>query len=740
MHTRLKVVTLAVFGLGVMTSTVCSEVIGRRSPIGANLSGPVSLQSQWDFVDLMKGSEKWRFPASGGALVPTDPFGNPILAPGEQAETNVRLTISNASQNRVTDYPTGQYTITWEGTGTIVSPAGFITASGPGSRTFNDANGNDSMFLRINSSSQTDPIRNIRIFMPGYGPGEPNDGQRLHQSFVDRIVKPFGSWRFMDWSNANSTTHSQWSQRTRDGANQYTVGTGVPIEEYLRLANIGNGDAWFTMPTHADDDYVNRFAQAVLYGIDANGNPYSSPQADPHVPPVPADRNIYVEYGNEVWNGNFEGFDYVTQQAIAAGLNPSGLNEDFAIQWAVEARRDFDIWTAEFAAAGQLDRLQRVAAIQGANRFISPIFLDQMTVAGVPQFDVISPTFYVGVNEGSYNASTTKDDIIDDLFADLASSLDTTIETFLPGTRFEVTGPAGDWLLWKQFADEAGVKLIAYEGGQHVVPPSFTVPWFQAYVDAQRDERMYDFYTAWLEAIFAEDGVGADGVQFFSSVSQITQFGAWGALEYQDQPASEAPKYRALIDFARGLGDFNLDGVYDDLDIDALRAAAGLSPTGDDEAFDLNDDGAIDELDTQFLLAERLLTTYGDANLDGVVDEEDYERWRAGFGDSGWANGDFSGDGLTNAADYTLWRDNLAFGAAGGSADFRASSTNVPEPNALVLMALGLIGTLALNWRRASQMSIEGLHRTWPRQAESNVAEARGPRACRMAADCDVHR
>lgn len=641
------------------------EVVGKRTPIGTNLAGVGSIVTQWDFVDLMKGSNVWVYNngPNQGNPTPLDSLGNPVLLPGEEANTLPRLKIVDSSQNRVPDYPAGQYTITWEGNGQF-----FLTGDGDfqlislgelGPRTFTAATGQDTLYLEIDASDPGDPLRNIQILMPTYGPGEVNDGQPFHQTFVDRTVKPFGSVRFMDWNRVNGTTHSQWSERTSDGANQYTVGTGVPIEEQLRLTNQANGDAWFTMPTHADDDYVTRFARAVLYGIDPSGDPYTSPQENPFVPPVPADRTIYVEYGNEVWNGFFEGFDYVTQQAIAAGLNPSGLDQDFAKQWAVEARRDFDIWSAEFAAAGQADRLKRVAAIQASNRFISPIFLDEMTVGGVPQFDVISSAFYAGVDTNPYDAATTKDDIIDDLFDTLADNLDPTITTFLPGTEFEVVGPAGDWLLWKQFADDAGVELIAYEGGQHVTAPSIDVPWYDDYVAAQRDSRMYDFYTAMLEGVF--DTVEADGMAFFSSVGLISQYGAWGALEYQDQDAADAPKYRALTDFARGLGDLVLDGVYDDQDIDALRAASGMTPTGEFEVFDLNDDGTIDEDDTLVLVEERIGTSLGDANLDGVVDLVDIELLLAGAGGSaGWLDGDFNGDGIVDGVDALLWRQNTS--------------------------------------------------------------------------------
>jgi hypothetical protein len=673
--------------------------VGRRSLIGTNLAGVGSVVTQWDFVDLMKGSNPWVYDGGpkAGQRTPVDALGNPILLAGEKANTLLRLKLVDPSQNRLPDYPSGNYTISWEGAGSffLTGDGDFesINATGPGSRTFSTAAGNDTLFLRVESSNTANPLRNIRVYMPSYGPGQPNAGDVYHQSFLDRTAGPFGSLRFMDWANANGTTHSTWAQRTRDGANQYTLDPGVPIEQQLRLANQTGGDVWFCMPSHAEDDYITKFAQAALYGIDAAGNPYASPQASPHVSPVPADRKIYVEYANEVWNNGFEGYHYVRQQAIVAGLSPQGLDDDFAKQWAVEARRDFDIWKGVFAGAGEDERVRRVAAIQTVNRFVSPLFLKELVVDGVPQFDVISPAFYVGVNSGSYNASTTKDKIIDDLFADLQNSIDPAITTFLPGTPFQVVGPRGDWLLWKQFADQHGVELIAYEGGQSVTTGTIDVPWYDDYVAAQRDPRMYDFYTEWLEAIY--DVVGADGVNIFSSVGHISQYGAWGHLEYQDQPIEEAPKYRAIVDFARRLGDFDLNGLYNAADIDLLQAAAGMPPTGAAAVFDLNDDGVIDAADTLFFLTERIDSSLGDANLDGDVDAEDLSDFQSHFGQAaGWRQADFSGDSHVDGLDFLLWQRGVRLTGA-----MNASST-VPEPPIVAGLAFA-IGFLFLNRRVA---------------------------------------
>ncbi len=95
-----------------------------------------------------------------------------------------------------------------------------------------------------------------------------------------------------------------------------------------------------------------------------------------------------------------------------------------------------------------------------------------------------------------------------------------------------------------------------------------------------------------------------------------------------------------------------------------------------------------------------VMYTYGgDANLDGIVNGDDYFQIDSGFpqGLHGWFNGDFNYDGLINGDDYFVIDSNFpAQGAAfptGGGSVAATSLTAVPEPIALapfVLLALSL--------------------------------------------------
>ncbi|MFT5155249.1 MAG: hypothetical protein ACI841_005260, partial [Planctomycetota bacterium] len=91
-----------------------------------------------------------------------------------------------------------------------------------------------------------------------------------------------------------------------------------------------------------------------------------------------------------------------------------------------------------------------------------------------------------------------------------------------------------------------GLSVTAYEGGQHLVGVG---SWItnstlqELFRDANRHSRMgelYDRYLAGWEAL------GGDTFCAFSSCVTPSLFGHWGALEWQDQPIEDAPKYRAL--------------------------------------------------------------------------------------------------------------------------------------------------------------------------------------------------
>ena len=119
--------------------------------------------------------------------------------------------------------------------------------------------------------------------------------------------------------------------------------------------------------------------------------------------------------------------------------------------------------------------------------------------------------------------------------------------------------------------------------------------------------------------------------------------------------------------------DFNDDGIFDLLDIDALVAA--IASQTNNPAFDLTGDGIVDLADRDARLAAAGKANLGagrayllgDANLDGRVDGSDFGIWNANKFTSvaAWSHGDFNANGVVDGSDFGIWNGNKFTSAAG---------------------------------------------------------------------------
>lgn len=139
-------------------------------------------------------------------------------------------------------------------------------------------------------------------------------------------------------------------------------------------------------------------------------------------------------------------------------------------------------------------------------------------------------------------------------------------------------------------------------------------------------------------------------------------------------------------------GDFNGDGTYDCLDVNALTGV--IAAGSNDAAFDLTGDGSVDGDDLNAWLTEAGAAELpsgnpfrlGDANLDGFVDVSDFNVWNSNRFSTRpeWCSADFNADGVVDVSDFNLWNGNK----------FTASSlAAVPEP-----MGWGWLLTLTGGW------------------------------------------
>ena len=188
--------------------------------------------------------------------------------------------------------------------------------------------------------------------------------------------------------------------------------------------------------------------------------------------------------------------------------------------------------------------------------------------------------------------------------------------------------------------------------------------------------------------VLLNDGTGSYGQGSAVTGLQLDEFAAWDRLLSLDEILH-------LSQHALNLPiDFDGDGLVGCADIDQLVQALA---TGDaDSQFDLNQDGQVTEGDLEawllqagsWNLGEGHRYLEGDANLDGVVDGQDFVIWNGSkfTPTAAWCAGDFTADGLVDGQDFVAWNNNKF-----------TSSLPVPE----VAPLPGLLGPVLLClWRR----------------------------------------
>ncbi len=128
-----------------------------------------------------------------------------------------------------------------------------------------------------------------------------------------------------------------------------------------------------------------------------------------------------------------------------------------------------------------------------------------------------------------------------------------------------------------------------------------------------------------------------------------------------------------IADTPELLGDFDLTDAVDQDDIDRLFRNLG----GDASIYSLDGNQTVTLTDVDVLVTDLLGSLYGDANLNGTIEQGDLDAVLNNWGapNRGWATGDFNGDRFVDQAD--LDRVLNGWGSA-SSPNFRGVA--VPEP------------------------------------------------------------
>ena len=206
---------------------------------------------------------------------------------------------------------------------------------------------------------------------------------------------------------------------------------GIPYEMMVKLMNDYDLDGWLCVPHRASPEYSQQLAEFMRDNLEA-------------------ERHLYVEYSNEIWNWIFG------QTQWAQFLRLRADRHQLARRLGFLRSTLSDAFTTAYD--GQLDRITRVAGTQLSWVDVSQRIVNNLTPGS---FDAVSPTCYFGFTEEA-------EAVLDQLGA--AATVDQVADQaeFSQPVSFQYVKEQKD-----EVADPLGLPLIFYEGGQHLTAKPF---------------------------------------------------------------------------------------------------------------------------------------------------------------------------------------------------------------------------------------------------------------------------
>lgn len=487
--------------------------------------------------------------------VPTDEFGWPTSMTLNTGQPVGRYsTIVMGDADRPQAFPAGEYRLLFEGEGEFLFDGATAIHETSGEIVL-DYDGHKTLFVSILETNPENHLRQIRLMRP-----DAVEGERFNADYID-YLKPFSVIRPLHFFGEQLSYGpiANWQERKPIEYSHWGGAWGAPFELGIDLANQSISDLWLNVPIAADDDYIRQLAMLTL------------DQLDP-------ERKLYLEYGNELWNWSYPyqlGREYVlgraqerwpdimeTVQPYSDGDPVSEVMMIFSWQGArtLEIKEIFHkVW------GDQSDRLFVVLASQvGASqpnwhpsRYLleSPVAVgeDGIEPPGT-QVDAFATAPYIGEDGESITFDrSTPEAFFNEAILFVRGEGPWNENAPEPGLRYSIRSD-------KALADEYGIPLIAYEGGQHFIGTSYTRDVISNH------SMMRDLYEAFFD-VWQEEGGGlfvhfagiiprgqnAPGTEpgYFESEN-------FGIKERQTQTRAEAPKWDEVLNTMTDIGQIHL--------------------------------------------------------------------------------------------------------------------------------------------------------------------------------------
>lgn len=493
----------------------------------------------------------------------------------------------NADHGEFTPYQ-GRFVLTYKGAGKIkLRFGGKIVSQAPGKIVFENIKGRQFAvsILETDPSGTGDYIRDISIVAERHLDLH-NAGAVFDPDWLN-LIKDARQLRFMDWGHTNNSSQQHWVDRGRPNG---PYEGKAAVEYMVRLANEVGAEPWFNIPHMADETYVRNFA---IYVRD---------HMDPSLP-------IRVEYSNEVWNWGFKQSKHALKQANArwGSKDQAAYHSKLAVQNAL-------IWDDVFADEPDA-RLIHVFGAQAVNLWRSEVALaakawkenePNQYIAPATVFDELAITHYFGgFTMRDADAQRALLSVIKDPSKDAFDYLAAKLRDPNFGSSLAYT--AQRWREHAVLAHKHGLKLTAYEGGQHVHHRGNTKTLSEADTERLRAFMIEFVRSPQMAALYAESwrlwSEIADGpFMQFGEITTPSKYGSWGVYEglfsptrrgdvlnslNKSQkpwwPTSPSPSFQHGVTTYSGSGDDTLRGTIQE---DYLIAGAGndviIESLGDD--------------------------------------------------------------------------------------------------------------------------------------------------------------
>ncbi len=391
------------------------------------------------------------------------------------------------------------------------------------------------------------------------------------------------------WDNRAKLSDAVWGGS--DGRTAHIDHKGAPLEVIIELANVINRDIWINIPHFAKDDYIKN--AALMVSDDLHNS-----------------LNIYLEYSNEVWNSGFSGGKYMSAQGRDLGLDMIPQGDDVSpsdkftrycdpVQFDQKTRDGrrcknyfsrlryfsqrsvevFDLWQENFTDTNRFTRV--------LGSFVGDPLLTDLMLKHIPENSIdpieesidavaIAPYFYgcpyryakdnfCNGEQKVLSEATSVDDIFEIIDQPALDPNDNS-------KYFDIKGLDGTILSVKRqlkVINTDKIKLITYEGGQHLVPGIFgdkvsyekKETLRKLFNDANRDPRMKQRYETFLHAWKGLSDQGATLFTLYTMPQSYYRYGNFGIKEHLNKSRAESPKFDGVMSFQEAVGNCWWTGI-----------------------------------------------------------------------------------------------------------------------------------------------------------------------------------